>query len=77
MKTTKRKTKQVKTNTITKLRKKLNEMGVLCDRRLLDFSIPNTGNGVVIPIEELKRQKKIDANVPIAKTAISTKGKML
>ena len=27
--------------------------------------------------EELKRQKKIDANVPIAKTAISTKGKML
>jgi hypothetical protein len=39
--------------------------------------MPNTGNSVMIPIEELKRQKKIDANVPIAKTAISTKGKML
>jgi hypothetical protein len=32
----------------------------------------------MIPIEELKRQKKkIDANVPKAKTAISAKGKML
>lgn len=37
-----------------------------------DFSITITGNSIVIPIEELKRQKKIDAYVPIAKTAIST-----
>ena len=28
-------------------------------------------------IRKEKRQKKIDANVPIVKTAISTKGKML